>query len=517
LERLLGRVAYATANGRDLLALAASVDLASELRGALEPGSSALLANLRDRLDPMPDLVGLLRRALVDVPPVSVSEGGLIRAGYSREVDELRELSRSGRGFIAVMEARERERTGIKSLKVGFNRVFGYYIEITNPNLAAVPPEYTRRQTLANAERFVTGELKEKEQLVLGAEERLAELEHGLFLELVAKTAEAAKSIQEQASVMAALDCLAGLATVAAAWGYCRPEVDQGSLIHLEDGRHPVLEQLLGSGEFVPNDARLDADGQRLLIITGPNMAGKSTYCRQVALTVIMAQAGSFVPARAARIGMVDRIFARVGAHDDLTLGQSTFMVEMLEVSRILNGATGQSLVILDEIGRGTSTFDGLSLAWAVAEYLHERLRARTLLATHYRELTALEGQLAGARNYSVAVQEQGQDILFLRKIVRGGADASYGIHVARLAGVPAPVLARARELLSRLERGPGSSPPGEKPAPARSSRQLALVKPAPDPVHLFLKELDVFSLTPLEAINKLYQLQQKAREAGQL
>ncbi|HAI21359.1 MAG TPA: DNA mismatch repair protein MutS, partial [Clostridiales bacterium UBA8153] len=517
LERLLGRVAYATANGRDLLALATSVALASELRDGLEPGPAALLHDLRGRLDPMPELVQLLRGALVDHPPVSVGEGGLIRPGYSLEVDELRELSRSARSFIAGIEVREREETGIKSLKVGFNRVFGYYIEVTNPNLAAVPPAYVRRQTLANAERFVTEKLKEQEQLVLGAEERLGELEHRLFLELVDRTAAAAKSIQEQATVMAALDCLAGLATVAAEWGYCRPEVDQGTLIHVEDGRHPVLEQLLGSGEFVPNDVRLDTDGQRLLIITGPNMAGKSTYCRQVALMVLMAQAGSFVPARAARIGMVDRIFARVGAHDDLTLGQSTFMVEMLEVSRILNGASGHSLVILDEIGRGTSTFDGLSLAWAVAEYLHERVRARTLLATHYRELTALEGQLAGVRNYSVAVREQGQDILFLRKIVKGGADASYGIQVARLAGVPEPVLARARELLSRLERGPGSPVSAEKSPPGRGSRQLALLKPAPDPVHVALKDLEVLSLTPQQAISKLYQLQQLAREADRL
>ncbi|MEW6522079.1 MAG: DNA mismatch repair protein MutS [Bacillota bacterium] len=515
LERLLGRVAYGTANGRDLQALASSLAVIPRLKDHLAGCRSSLLSGYCSQLDPMPALVELIQEALVDEPPVSTSEGGLIRQGYHPEVDRLREAARSGKGWVAVLESRERDRTGIKSLKVGFNRVFGYYIEVTRPNLASVPPDYVRRQTLANAERFVTEELKHKEELILGAEERLCQLEQQLFSDLREKVGHEVAAIQRQAALMAALDCLAGLASLAAGSGYCRPCVDHGSAIHVEDGRHPVIEQLLGPGQYVPNDVRLDTSGHRMLIITGPNMAGKSTYCRQVALIVLLAQCGSFVPARSARIGVVDRIFTRVGAHDDLALGQSTFMVEMVEVSNILNNATARSLVVLDEIGRGTSTFDGLSIAWAVAEYLHEQVGARTMLATHYRELTQLESRWAGVKNYSVAVQEQGQDIVFLRKIVRGGADASYGIHVAKLAGVPSPVLARARELLSRLELGTGKQQAVREVAPARSSRQLSLLEAAPDPVHAALRELDVFSLTPLEALNKLYELQQKAREAG--
>lgn len=522
LERLAGRVAGATATPRDMLSLAATLRLIEPIRAALPTGGGALLAQLAGELTSLPDAVALIEQAIAPEPPATWTEGGVIRDGYDPQVDQLRQASREGKRWIAAFAEAERERTGIKSLKVGYNRVFGYYLEVTRANQNLVPDDYERKQTLAGAERYVTPALKEQEALVLGAEEKLTALEAEVFERIRAELGRCVPSLQRTARALAALDVLAGFAELAADAGYVRPHMSDGDALVIRQGRHPVLDRLL-AGRFVPNDTELGGDGDRLLLVTGPNMGGKSTYLRQVALIVLLAQAGSFVPAAAATVGLVDRIFSRVGAADDLATGQSTFMVEMHEVARILHAATERSLLILDEVGRGTSTQDGLALAWALVEHLHTELRARTLFATHYHELTGLEDVLPQVGNCSVAVQETGEQIVFLHAVVPGGADRSYGLHVAKLAGVPAQVLARAAVLLSELEQTAGARQAAAEAAaaaPPRASRpsapsgQLSLL---PDPAEAAaadvvaeLKATAVDELTPLAALNLLHKWRQR-------
>jgi len=456
LERLIVRLSAGAGNARDLRAVADSLDALPAIRALAEGSDAPLLRQLAGRIEPQPALVERIRQTIVDEPPATTREGGMIRPGCHAELDELRDAAREGHRWLAEFQAAEQQRTGIKSLKVRYNQVFGYYIEISRSQLAAAPPEYIRKQTLVNAERFITPELKQYENRILGAQERAVQLESDIFQELRASAIAATDAIQRAAAAVAELDVLAAFADRAAALGYVRPTMTDGTVIRIRDGRHPVVEQLPGAERFVPNDTLLNSSDHQVIIITGPNMAGKSTYIRQVALIVLMAQAGSFVPAAEAEIGLVDRIFTRIGASDDIARGRSTFMVEMQETANILNNLTPRSLVVLDEIGRGTSTFDGISIAWAVAEYLHNRTdaRARTLFATHYHELTDLARTLEGVKNYNVAVRESGDRVVFLRKIVPGAADQSYGIHVARLAGMPPEVLDRAKEILANLEEG---------------------------------------------------------------
>ena len=521
IERLVGRAANGTANARDLIALKYSLTDIPRIKQVLQGVASRLLARLRDDLDPMPDLVETLEAALNPDPPFGLKEGGLIRPGFHPEVDRLREAAGGGKGWIASMEAQQRERTGIKSLKVGFNKVFGYYIEVTNTHLGSVPADYIRKQTLANAERFITPELKQYEDLVLRAEESLIDLEYQIFSDLRQTVSREAGRIQTTAAALAEIDALCSLAEAAQLYSYVKPQVSESGSINITDGRHPVVERTLSGGWFVPNDTRLDNGDHQLLLITGPNMAGKSTYMRQVSLIVLMAQIGSFVPAKSADIGIVDRIYTRVGASDDLSAGQSTFMVEMNEVANILNSAGPKSLILLDEVGRGTSTFDGMSIAWAIVEYISQDVGAKTLFATHYHELTALEAILLGVKNYSVAVKEKGEEIIFLRKIVPGGSDRSYGIHVARLAGLPKAVIDRSRHLLGELEaraeqaeRRSGRVRKGVREAAAgRETDQLRLFTEGDwHPVLEELANLNVLNMTPLEAINKLHELQAKTK-----
>ncbi len=507
-ERLAGRVAYGTAHARDLLALRSSLEAMFPLRERLRE-RGGLLGRLAGELDPPEELLDLLTRALNEDPPVGLREGNLIREGFHAEVDRLREAATRAREWLAGLEARERERTGIRSLKVGYNRVFGYYIEITKANQHLVPEDYRRRQTLVNAERYITPELKEYENLILGARERLVELEYRLFLELRDRVHAQLLRLQRSARAVARLDALASLAEVAVRERYTAPVVNNGDRIVIKAGRHPVVERVLGPGRFVPNDVRLDGE-QRLLILTGPNMAGKSTYLRQVALIVLMAQMGSFVPAEAAEIGVVDRIFTRVGAADNLAGGESTFMVEMNECRAILEHATPRSLIVMDEVGRGTSTYDGMSLARALIEYLHQQVGAKTLFSTHYHELTALEA-IPGVVNHTVAVAEEGEEIVFLHRVVPGKADKSYGIQVARLAGLPAAVIARAREILLQLEN---------RRATDRKRRDnLIQVELFPrgeeHPVLAEIRKLDILNLTPLEALAKLDEWQRKLAAAN--
>lgn len=517
-ERLIGRVALKSANGRDLSSLRASLEALPSLLDALQAeDADSSLGRLRERIDPLSDVASKIASVLVDDPPASVQEGGLIRDGYDQEVDELRRAQRDGKAWLAGLEAEERERTGIKSLKVGFNKVFGYFIEVTRPNLDRVPSDYVRRQTMANAERFVTTELKEKEALILGAEERVLALEHRLFCELRDWVGERTGRVQATAAALAELDVYAGLAEAAAKRGWTRPEVAEGGGIDIRGGRHPVVEAAMGGG-YVPNDVRLNQEECRLMLLTGPNMAGKSTYLRQTALIVLLAQMGSWVPAAEARIGVVDRIFTRVGASDDLATGRSTFMVEMTETGAICHNATNRSLVLIDELGRGTSTYDGVALAQAVAEYLHDHVQCLTVMATHYHELTALADRLDLCRNYRVDVAEQDGRIVFLYRVAPGGADRSYGVNVARMAGLPARVLARAEQILLRLER--------ERPAAAAGQLSLFDLPPPPaadlerlqaaEPVIEELAGLEVDRMTPLEALNCLARLQEALRAALQ-
>ncbi len=455
LERTVGRLSQAAGTARDLQALGASLAVVPSLRDLVnELPAADLSRRLAARLHPLPELTAHLASAVVDEPPLSIKEGGMIRDGFNADLDELRRASTDGKEWIAALQEREIARTGIRSLKIRYNSVFGYYIEVTKSNLAQVPDDYRRKQTTAGGERFFTPELKEVENRILGAEERSHALEGQLFLELRAEVLKEAAALQRTAGSVAALDALASLAETARQFNYCRPRLREPGAIHIRGGRHPVLDQQIAGEKFVPNDVALDGETQRLIILTGPNMAGKSTYLRQTALLVLMAQAGSYVPAEAAEIGLVDRIFTRVGASDDLSRGQSTFLVEMNETANIIHHATAQSLVILDEIGRGTSTYDGLSIAWSVAEHLHDRVGALTLFATHYHELTEMAHTHPAAKNFTVAVREWNEEIVFLHRIVEGAADRSYGIQVARLAGLPAGVIDRAREILGRLEAG---------------------------------------------------------------
>ncbi len=519
-ERALHRMGAGAAPPREVAALRRALEQAPPLREVIAEAGD-WLAWLWDGLDPCAEAVGLIAAALADEPQGEPGQGGVIRQGFSRELDELRGASTDARAYIAGLEKRERERSGIPSLKVGYNKVFGYYLEVTNPHLARVPDDYVRRQTLTNGERFYTPELKEYESRVLNARERMEELEGALYRQLCRQVAEMAESVTRTAQAMAAVDALTSLAEAAARYGYMRPALDDGGAIEVRGGRHPVVERLLAAGEFVPNDLALSRDERQVLVVTGPNMAGKSTYLRQAALIVLLAQIGSFVPADSARIGLVDRIFTRVGLQDDLGAGQSTFMVEMVETAGILHQATGRSLVVLDEIGRGTSTYDGLSIAQAVAEHLHNdpRLGCRTLFATHYHELTELAARLPRVHNCSVAVAEQDGDVVFLHRIAPGGADRSYGVHVAQLAGMPRPVLQRAWELLAAHEgergAGAGQGAPVNKGAAKAASMQLGMfAEPQPSPVVEELLALDLNAVSPIEALNRLYALQARARDA---
>jgi DNA mismatch repair protein MutS len=511
LERLGSRISVGLANGRDLASLGASLLILPEIRDSLRESEAPLIKTIYTELDTLADVRELIEKAIVAVPPLTIREGGIIREGYDPELDRLIAVMRNGRQWIAALEERERQRTKINSLKVGFNSVFGYYIEVTKANARLVPPDYIRKQTLVNAERYINEELKGYEETVLHAEERRQAREYDLFVEIRGRIACEIRRIQETASRIADLDALTSLAEVAERHNYCRPVVDGGDAIEIVDGRHPVVERMTDGTGFVPNDVLLDLEKNRFLIITGPNMAGKSTFIRQIALIVLMAQMGSFVPAAQARIGVVDRIFTRIGAADSLAKGQSTFMVEMTEVANILKHATKWSLIILDEVGRGTSTFDGLSIAWATAEYIHDAplLGARTLFATHYHELTELAVTKEGVKNFNIAVREWGDRIIFLRKIMEGGTNRSYGIQVARIAGVPGEVVTRAMEILRNMEQGELDEvgmpkiARGKKTA-QRNGNQLSLFKDQKEAIMEELKDLDLLNLTPLDAMRRL-------------
>ncbi|HOF05480.1 MAG TPA: DNA mismatch repair protein MutS [Syntrophales bacterium] len=515
LERLGGRIAMDVAHARDLVALKKSLQAIPGIKELLVPLTSSLVRSLRERLDDLPEEAALIEAAISDEPPLTIREGGMIKDGFDAELDTLLSLSRHGKKNIAALEDRERKKTGINSLKVGFNQIFGYYIEVTKANARLVPPGYIRKQTLVNAERYINEELKEYEQEVLHAEENSRRREYELFLGIRERVARSIRRIQKTASALADLDALASLAAVAANYGYCCPVVDDGDIIEITEGRHPVVERMPLAEGFVPNDTCLDLQKNRFIVLTGPNMAGKSTYIRQVALIVIMAQMGGFVPAQHARIGVADRIFTRIGAADSLARGQSTFMVEMQEVASILKHATRRSLIILDEVGRGTGTFDGLSIAWATAEYLHDErhIGARTLFATHYHQLTELALTHSGVKNYNIAVREWGERIIFLRKIMEGGTNRSYGIQVARLAGVPEEVIRRAGEILKNLEKGelddtgvPRIARGKKRIGGGRMDNQLSLFPDEGEMLIKTLKELDTSRLTPLAALNLLHE-----------
>ncbi len=526
LERLLTRITYQSANPRDLTAFKSSIGMIPHIRGILLELQSKEIQGICEDMDTLEDLYTLIDAAIEEEPPITVREGGIIKDGYHEEIDRLREAKSQGKNWLAELEAKEREKTGIKNLKIKFNKVFGYYLEVTNSFKDLVPDYYTRKQTLTNAERYITPELKEMEDMILGAEDKLVQLEYELFRELREQIAKNVVRIQKTAKALAKIDVFASLALISEQNHYCRPSLNQNGRIDIKNGRHPVVEKMINNDMFIANDTYLDNQKNRISVITGPNMAGKSTYMRQTALIVLMAQIGCFVPAETADIGIVDRIFTRVGASDDLASGQSTFMVEMTEVANILRNATGNSLLILDEIGRGTSTFDGLSIAWAVVEHISnpKLLGAKTLFATHYHELTELEGKLDNVNNYCIAVKEKGDDIVFLRKIVKGGADKSYGIQVAKLAGVPDSVIERAKEIAEELGRHDivdfTEILSNKKNSVTKKKKehldevdltQMSLFDAVNDnDIIEELKEIDVGNLTPIEALNKLYELQNK-------
>lgn len=531
LERLVTRISYRTANPRDLIAFKTSLGMIPPVKQLLSQAKSAELKEIDERMDCLEDIYDLIEKSIQDEPPIMIREGGMIKEGYNEDVDKFRLSRTEGKTWLAELEAREKEKTGIKNLRVRYNKVFGYYLEVTNSYKELVPEDWTRKQTLANAERYITPELKELEDMILGAEDKLAALEYDLYCEVRDSIGEQVVRIQETAKAIAHLDVLASLACVAQSNDYVRPSINTKGVIDIQGGRHPVVEKMNNNQMFIDNDTYLDNKNHRISIITGPNMAGKSTYMRQSALIVLMAQIGSFVPAKSANIGIVDRIFTRVGASDDLASGQSTFMVEMTEVANILRNATSRSLLILDEIGRGTSTFDGLSIAWAVVEHISnpKLLGAKTLFATHYHELTELEGKLDSVNNYCIAVREQGDDIIFLRKIIRGGADKSYGIQVARLAGVPDSVIDRAKEISSWLEETDVTDKAKNlqvrtsakkkevvrEAVPAEKQMSLFDIYPADHPVLKELAELDVSNMTPIQALNTLYELQKRLKETN--
>ena len=513
IERLAGKISYGNANGRDLISLKNSVKQLPEIKQILSKTESGLLHELYEELDVLQDIYELIEKSIVEEPPISVKEGGIIKLGYDPEIDVLKKATTEGKTWIVQLEAREREKTGIKGLKVGFNKVFGYFIEVTKSNLSMVPETYIRKQTLTNAERYVTEELKNLENQILGAEEKVVNLEYNAFVHVRDEIESQVQRLQKTSNIVATLDVLTSFAIVAEDMNYVKPVVDNDGIIDIKDGRHPVIEKISQSGEFVPNDTYLDKNDNRLAIITGPNMAGKSTYMRQVALITLMAQIGSYVPASSARIGVVDKIFTRVGASDDLSMGQSTFMVEMMEVATILKEATSNSLVILDEIGRGTSTYDGLSIAWAVAEHIADKslCGAKTLFATHYHELTELEEKIDGVKNYSIAVKEKGEDIIFLRKIVNGGTDESYGVHVARLAGVPQNVTKKANEILRSLERrNILNNKAIEKESKKVVSGQVDMFNFKLAEVASEFDKIDVNQLTPIDALNTIVKMKEK-------
>ncbi len=515
IARLSSRISLGTATPRDTVALLESISVLPEIREIVAAAQSRYLQEQAKGWDDLADLQALIDKAIRPDPPVSIRDGGIIKEGYDTQLDELRKACREGKGDMATLEMEEREHTGIDSLKVRFNQVFGYYIEITKANLGRVPGHYIRRQTLANAERFTTAKLKELEDLVTNADQKLNRLEQELFEQTRGHLALHTGRLQAMAQTLASLDVLAALAEVAALYQYAKPEIHEGGVLSIQEGRHPVVERLDHQIGFIPNDALLDLEDNRLLILTGPNMAGKSTYLRQVALIVLMAHLGSFVPARSARLGLVDRIFTRVGASDNLAAGQSTFMVEMTETAKILNCATPRSLILLDEIGRGTSTYDGLSIAWAVAEFIQDRrhLGARTLFATHYHEMTQLAGLRDGIKNYTVAIREEGGEVLFLRKIIEGGADRSYGIHVARLAGLPNAVIRRAQEVLAQLEEPASSADDPLIHQEPRAQPHTSNALPSPHPIIDEVRQMDLFSMTPLDALNRLAELQRRLED----
>ena len=524
LERLISRISYQSANPRDLIAFKTSLEMLPFIKQLLNSFEGGLLGEIQEELDALEDLYGLIDAAINEDPPLAMKEGGIIRDGYDETIDQYRQAKHEGKQWISELEASEREKTGIRNLKIKYNKVFGYYLEVTNSFKNLVPDHYTRKQTLANAERYITPRLKELEDMILGAEDKLYALEYDKFCTIRDTIAGEVLRIQNTAKAIARLDVFASLSVVAQHHNFVRPKLNNRGVISIRGGRHPVVEQMIPNDMFISNDTDLDNQEHRLAVITGPNMAGKSTYMRQTALIVLMAQIGSFVPADKANIGIVDRIFTRVGASDDLASGQSTFMVEMTEVANILRNATANSLLILDEIGRGTSTFDGLSIAWAVIEHIADKklLGAKTLFATHYHELTELEGKLPGVHNYCIAVKEKGDDIVFLRKIVAGGADKSYGIQVARLAGVPESVLARAKELVEQLitsditatVRDITESKKSRQKQPHYDEVDLAQMSlfdtVQDDDIIQEIRDLDLSNLTPMEALNTLYRLQNK-------
>ena len=522
LERLISRISYQSANPRDLIAFSSSLEMLPYIRQIIKDFKSPLLTKICEDMDPLEDIAQLIRSAIVEEPPLAQKDGGIIREGYNSDVDKFRRSRTDGKKWLTELEARERERTGIKNLKIKYNRVFGYSLEVTNSSKDLVPENYIRKQTLTNAERYITQELKDLEDMILGAEDKLYALEYELFCDVRDKVGAEVVRIQKTAKAVAALDVFASLALVAQRNNFVRPKMNENGVLDIKNGRHPVVEQMIENDMFIANDTYLDNQKKRISIITGPNMAGKSTYMRQTALIVLMAQIGSFVPAEKANIGIVDRIFTRVGASDDLASGQSTFMVEMTEVANILRNATSRSLLILDEIGRGTSTFDGLAIAWAVIEHISDTklCGAKTLFATHYHELTELEGKIPGVNNYCIAVKEKGDDIVFLRKIVKGGADKSYGIQVARLAGVPDPVIRRAKELVEELSDADITAAVKDLTAPKKKQKivydqvdmaQMSLFDTVQDnDIVEEIKNLDMSHLTPMEAMNILYNLQNK-------
>lgn len=527
LERLVSRISYRSANPRDLLAFKMSLEMIPHIKNLLANFTSPLLVRINEQMDGLEDLYTLLEASITEDPPLAVKEGGIIREGYNEQVDTYRNSKTQGKSWLAQLEAEEKEKTGIRNLKIKYNKVFGYYLEVTNSFKNLVPEYYTRKQTLTNAERYITPKLKELEDMILGAEDKLFALEYDLFCQVREELAAQIPRIQETAKAIAQLDVYASLSVVAQRNNYVRPTVNTKGVIDIKNGRHPVVEKMINNDMFIANDTYLDNGSKRVSVITGPNMAGKSTYMRQTALIVLMAQIGSFVPAEKAKIGVVDRIFTRVGASDDLASGQSTFMVEMTEVANILRNATAKSLLILDEIGRGTSTFDGLSIAWAVIEHISNTklLGAKTLFATHYHELTELEGKIPGVNNYCIAVKERGDDIVFLRKIVKGGADKSYGIQVAKLAGVPDSVLDRAKELVDELVHTDITSTFKDLAENSRKTKPKAVHYDEVDleQISLFdtvqdqdiieeLKNLDITMLTPMDAMNTLYRLQNKLK-----
>ena len=515
IERLVGKIAYGNTNARDMISLKNSLKQLPYLKNILGASKSELLQNLYINLDELTDIHDLIEKAIVEDPPIAITEGGIIKLGYNEEVDELKNATTQGKNWLIELEAKEKEETGIKNLKVGFNKVFGYYFEVTKSYLNQVPDRYIRKQTLANCERYITEELNDLESKILGAEGKVVDLEYKLFIEIRSKIAVNIERLQKASNIVSILDVLTSFAIVAEDLNYIKPEVDEEGIIDIKGGRHPVIEKMLPEGSFIDNDTYLDDKTDRLSIITGPNMAGKSTYMRQVALITLMAQIGCFVPASSAKIGVVDKIFTRVGASDDLSMGQSTFMVEMMEVAEILREATEKSLVILDEIGRGTSTYDGLSIAWAVVEYIanKEKCGAKTLFATHYHELTELEAQIEGVRNYSIAVKEKGEDVIFLRKIVKGGTDESYGVHVAKLAGVPKEVTKRANEILRGLERKNILGKKNlEKENKKVATGQLDMYNYKLAELAHEIDKINLNELTPIDALNILVKMKDKIK-----